>query len=439
MLTKAQMLEMLKADVVPALGCTEPVCVALSVADAAKAIGGKIEKIEVKVNANIYKNGMSAGIPNFHAVGLHYASAIGAVLKNPEKKLELLQDLTKEAVEEVEHLIKEGMVSVTIDETQASLFVESKVTTEYGMGLSITKDSHTNIILTKANENILFEKQLNSISSDNQWIDNLKEMTFAQIRQLVDTATVEELEFMLDGVAMNEALSEYHLEHTQNIETDKKAKNEIGIGIAKTFQKNMGTNLLSNDLMNKIMLRVMAAAENRLDGCPYPTMSSAGAGTKGLVVILPISEMAKTIQATKEQTVKALAFGHLINRYVNAYVGKLAAVCTCCMASSTAACAGMTWLLGGNDEQIGYAIRNMTGTITGMICDGGKVGCAMKVATSSVAALTSAIMAVNNVALRVSDGICAKTPEQCIKNISQIANPGMVRTDKEILDIMLKK
>ncbi len=430
MLTKTQMLEMLKTDVVPALGCTEPVCVALSVADAAKAIGGKIKKIEVKVNANIYKNGMSAGIPNFHAVGLHYASAIGAVLKNPEKKLELLQDLTKKTVEEVERLINAGIVSVTIDETQTGLSVESKVTTEHGIGISITKDSHTNIILTKANETILFEKQLNSKSSDNQWIDYLKEMTFAQIRQLVDTATVEELEFMLDGVAMNEALSDYHL---------KNSEHEIGIGIAKTFQKNMGTNLLSNDLMNQIMLRVMSAAENRLDGCPYPTMSSAGAGTKGLVVILPISETAKAIHATKEQTVKALAFGHLINRYVNAYVGKLAAVCTCCMASSTAACAGMTWLLGGNDEQIGYAVRNMTGTITGMICDGGKVGCAMKVATSSVAALTSAIMAVNNVALRVSDGICAKTPEQCIKNISQIANPGMVRTDKEILDIMLKK
>lgn len=215
--------------------------------------------------------------------------------------------------------------------------------------------------------------------------------------------------------------------------------NEIGIGIAKTFRDNMGGALLSNDLMNQIMMHVMSAAENRLDGCPYPTMSSAGAGTKGLVVILPISETAKAVGATKEQTVKALAFGHLVNRYINAYVGKLAAVCSCCMASSTAACAGMTWLLGGNDDQIGYAVRNMTGTITGMICDGGKVGCAMKVATSSVAALTNAMLAVNNVALRVSDGICADTPEQCVKNIGQIVNPGMVRTDKEILDIMLKK
>ena len=427
MLTKVQMLEMLKSDVVPALGCTEPVCVALAAADASKAIGGQVLSIAVEVNANIYKNGMSAGIPNFHKVGLHYAASIGAVLKNPERKLELLKDVTESTVCEVDKLIEANAVSVTIDEAQKGLFVKCEVTTENGVAFSVIKDSHTNIILTKVNNEIVFEKMQNAASQDNQVIDLLKEMTFAEIRTLVDSATEEELSFMMDGVKMNEALSDYSLTH------------EIGVGVAKTFRENMGTTLLGNDLMNRIMMRVMSAAENRLDGCPYPTMSSAGAGTKGLVVILPISETAKAIGATKEQIVKALAFGHLINRYINAYVGKLAAVCSCCMASSTAACVGMTWLLGGNDEQIGYAVRNMTGTITGMICDGGKVGCAMKVSTSSAAALTSAIMAVNNVALRVSDGICAETPEQCVKNIGQIANPGMVRTDQEILDIMLAK
>ena len=421
------MLEMLKSDVVPALGCTEPVCVALAAADASKAIGGQVLSIAVEVNANIYKNGMSAGIPNFHKVGLHYAASIGAVLKNPERKLELLKDVTESTVCEVDKLIEANAVSVTIDEAQKGLFVKCEVTTENGVAFSVIKDSHTNIILTKVNNEIVFEKMQNAASQDNQVIDLLKEMTFAEIRTLVDSATEEELSFMMDGVKMNEALSDYSLTH------------EIGVGVAKTFRENMGTTLLGNDLMNRIMMRVMSAAENRLDGCPYPTMSSAGAGTKGLVVILPISETAKAIGATKEQIVKALAFGHLINRYINAYVGKLAAVCSCCMASSTAACVGMTWLLGGNDEQIGYAVRNMTGTITGMICDGGKVGCAMKVSTSSAAALTSAIMAVNNVTLRVSDGICAETPEQCVKNIGQIANPGMVRTDQEILDIMLAK
>lgn len=427
MLTKEQMLTMLKGDVVPALGCTEPVCVALAAADASKAVGGTAQKIEVKVNANIYKNGMSAGIPNFHTVGLHYAAAIGAVLGNPERKLELLKDVTPEVVLAVDELVKVGKVKVSIDETQTGLYVNCEVSTEKGTGNTVIRGAHTNIVLTKVNDKVVFEKQMQSASGDDSVVEELKNMTIAEIRALVDSASEEELAFMLDGVAMNEALSDYSLTH------------EIGIGAAKTFRENIGTKLIGNDLMSRIMMRVMSAAENRLDGCPYPTMSSAGAGTKGLVVILPISETAKTVGASKEQTVKALAFGHLLNRYINAYVGKLAAVCSCCMASSTAACAAMTWLLGGNDEQIGFAIRNMTGTITGMICDGGKVGCAFKVSASSSAALTNAIMAVNEVALRVSDGICASTPEQCIKNIGQIANPGMIQTDKEILDIMLKK
>lgn len=427
MLTKEQMLAMLRADVVPALGCTEPVCVALAAADASKVIGGTVSKINVKVNANIYKNGMSAGIPNFHTVGLHYAAAIGAVLKNPERRLELLQDVTEDTVAMVNRLVEDSAVSVTIDETQTGLYVNCEVYTENGTGLTIIKGAHTNIILTKVNDAVLFEKEMKSASGDDSVVEALKNMTIAEIRALVDSASEEELAFMMDGVAMNEALSDYSLTH------------EIGIGAAKTFRENIGTKLIGDDLMSRIMMRVMSAAENRLDGCPYPTMSSAGAGTKGLVVILPISETAKVLGVSKEKTVKALAFGHLLNRYINAYVGKLAAVCSCCMASSTAACAAMTWLLGGNDEQIGFAVRNMTGTITGMICDGGKVGCAFKVSASSAAALTNAIMAVNQVALRVTDGICADTAEQCIKNIGQIANPGMVQTDKEILDIMLKK
>jgi L-cysteine desulfidase len=214
---------------------------------------------------------------------------------------------------------------------------------------------------------------------------------------------------------------------------------EVGVGIAQNLRKEINAGLLANDLANKIVLQVSSAAESRLDGCPLPTMSSSGAGTKGLVVILPVSETAKAIGASKLKTVQALAFAHLVNRYINAYVGKLSPMCSCVMCSSTATSAGITWLLGGNDEQITYAIRNMCGTVTGMLCDGGKVGCALKVSTGSFAALMSAIHAVNNVALRVSDGICAETAEQCIKNMARIGNQGMKATDAEILAIMTTK
>lgn len=425
---KNQMIELLKKDVVPALGCTEPVCVALCTANAGLVVEGKIESIDVKVNAGIYKNGMSAGIPNCEEVGLPWAAAIGAILKNPEKGLELLTDLTPALLQQAARLLAEDKVNVSVKEDERSLYVKCVIKTEREESTCLIRDAHTNVILLKKNEEIIFEREKSSSkSADDSLIDNLKEMKISEIRELVSEASAEELEFLLDGVKMNEELAAYSEEHS------------AGVGIADVFRNSQNTGLLGNSLMQRILLKVSSAAESRLDGCPLPTMSSSGAGTKGLAVILPVSETAKEIGATKELTVKAIAFAHLVNRYINAYIGKLSPMCSCVMASSTAAAAGITYLLGGTDEQIGHAIRNMSGTVTGMICDGGKVGCAMKVSMGSMAALVSAITAVNGAALRVSDGICAKTPEECIKNMARIGINGMAQTDMEILDIMLEK
>jgi len=427
MITKQEMIDLLKQDVVPALGCTEPVCAALAAADAAKAVGGKVESIEAVMNPNIYKNGMSVAIPGCSLVGLDVAVALGACLKNPEKKLQLLEDITESVLMETNALLADGKVNVTIDDSKLGIYVKVTVKTDRGTGISVIEDAHTNIVKTMVNDTVVFEKDAMGKSAGNDVIERLTSMKISEIRRLVDTAAEEDLLFMLDGVEMNDRISVYGMEHP------------VGVGVTDTLKKEIGGTLLANDLMSGIILKVASAAEGRLGGCRLPSMSSSGAGTKGLVVILPISETAKAIGASKEKTVKALAFGHLVNRYINAYIGKLAAVCSCVMASSTAASAAMTWLLGGNDEQIGYAIRNMAGTVTGMICDGGKVGCALKVSMASSAALTNAILAANGTALRVTDGICAETPEQCIKNMARIGNPGMLQADKEILNIMLEK
>ena len=427
-MNKEQMLELLRKDVVPALGCTEPVCVALCAANAGKLLEGNIEAIEVFTNAGIYKNGMSAGIPNCSKVGLEWAAALGAFLKNPEKSLELLADVNEEILAQAEALVEAGKVPVKVDETAKSLYVKCILRSKNEEVICIIQNAHTNIVHLSRNGEVLLEKETTTtVTGDDALVNILLKMSIADIRKLVVTATEEELEFMLDGVAMNESLAKYS-------ET-----REVGVGIAKNLRKEINAGLLTNDLANKIVLQVASAAESRLDGCPLPTMSSSGAGTKGLVVILPVSETAKVIGASKLQTVQSLAFAHLVNRYINGYVGKLSPMCSCVMCSSTAASAGITWLLGGNDEQIAYAIRNMCGTVTGMLCDGGKVGCALKVSTGSFAALMSAIHAVNNVALRVSDGICAETAEQCIKNMARVGNQGMKATDAEILAIMTTK
>ncbi|MBR5588959.1 MAG: serine dehydratase subunit alpha family protein, partial [Phascolarctobacterium sp.] len=401
---------------------------ALCAANAGKLLESNIEAIEVFTNAGIYKNGMSAGIPNCSKVGLEWAAALGAFLKNPEKSLELLADVNEEILAQAEALVEAGKVSVKVNETAKSLYVKCILRSKDEEVICIIQNAHTNIVHLSRNGEVLLEKETTTtVAGDDALVNTLLKMSIADIRKLVVTATEEELEFMLDGVAMNESLAKYS-------ET-----REVGVGIAKNLRKEINAGLLANDLANKIVLQVASAAESRLDGCPLPTMSSSGAGTKGLVVILPVSETAKVTGASKLQTVQALAFAHLVNRYINGYVGKLSPMCSCVMCSSTAASAGITWLLGGNDEQIAYAIRNMCGTVTGMLCDGGKVGCALKVSTGSFAALMSAIHAVNNVALRVSDGICAETAEQCIKNMARIGNQGMKETDAEILAIMTTK
>ena len=231
----------------------------------------------------------------------------------------------------------------------------------------------------------------------------------------------------MDCVAMNEELAAWSETRVS------------GVGLAAGLRKHMQTPLLGSDLPARIITLVTAAAENRLDGCPKPTMSSSGAGTKGLVVILPISETARAIGADRLQTVRALALGHLINRCINLHSGRLSPLCTCVLAASTAAAAGIAWLLGGGDETIGHAIRNMSGCVAGMVCDGGKVGCALKVAAGSVSALLCALTAIEGAALRPSDGICGETGEESIRNMCRIGRRGMEHMNEEILDIMLEK
>ena len=425
---KMQIIELLKKDVVPALGCTEPVCVALCSANAAREICGEIKSIDVKTNAGIYKNGMSAGIPNCSEVGLPWAAAIGAVLRNPEKSLQLLEDLNETQLEEAAKLVSGSKVKVGIDESKTGLYVECLIKTESEESRCVISGAHTNIVLTEKDGKAVYSKEESSAQSGSDpVVDELKEMTLAEIRSLVDSCSGEELAFLMDGVEMNNRLAAYS-ENTS-----------VGVGLAETLRSEKAAGLLGSSLLQKILVQVTSAAESRLDGCPLPTMSSSGAGTKGLVVILPISETAEALSAGQEETVRALAFGHLVNRYINAHIGKLSPMCSCVMASSTAASAGIAYLLGGSDEQIGHAVRNMCGTVTGMICDGGKVGCALKVSTGSAAALISAVTAVNGAALRPSDGICAETPEDCIRNMARIGIKGMEKTDWEILDIMSSK
>lgn len=427
-MNKLELLELLHQEVVPALGCTEPVAVALATASAFKTASGLIKKIHVTVNPSIYKNGMAVGIPGFKYVGLKYAAALGAVLSNPEDKLEIFNKITDEISEKAIELVEKNLVSITIDKSKDILYIESIVETDLALARSIIKNSHDNIILTEKNGVLLSEKNELSIS-ENKLTNKLSNLKVSQIVELIEKCTQEELLFLYDGAIMNEILSDYGLSN----------ENKDGLGIANSLEGLMKNNVLGDTLFSRIMVKVASASESRMSGCPYSAMSSAGSGNHGLTTIIPVVEFAKYIKADKIKFLKALGIAHTLNVYIKQFSGKLSATCGCGVAAATSASSAMVYLMGGSVSQIGKTIINMIANLTGMICDGGKIGCALKLATASNAAVMSAYLAYSNIVIPESNGICASTPEDTIKNLGRISKIGMKITDEVILDIMLEK
>lgn len=429
-MNKNMIINILKNEVVPALGCTEPVSVALCAARAYKVVLGNIEKIVVRVSPNIYKNGMSVGIPGIEMVGLHVAAALGAIGGNPDLGLQVLSEIKSKDVINCKKFLKESKVSVDVEYEMGNFYISCDIFTSIGKGRCIIKNSHSNIIYFETNGKVLYDKgegddaiAVTGISLS----EKLKDYKLLDIIDEIVNMNLDDIGFMLNGATMNMKMAEVGLNE------------KCGMQIGKTMKMNIESGIYSDDMYHNVVMMTAAGSDARMSGYFLPVMSSAGSGNQGLTAIIPVVVVGNRIQASDETLCRALAISHITTAYIKQYTGRLSAMCGCGIAAATGAAVGICYLLNGGEKEIEYTIKNMVGDVSGIICDGAKAGCALKLSTAAGAALKCALLAINKCVVPYDNGIVGITIEDTIKNLGRVSNEGMNITDRVILDIMAQK
>lgn len=423
-------IDLLKAEVVPALGCTEPIAVALAVAKAREVLGEIPQNIVLLLSANIYKNGMGVGIPGAGATGLPIAAALGAVFGKSSNCLEVLKGVNDEAVRKAKAFVKEDRVSVGVKKDSEKLYIEVICYgTNGNSSKAIITTKHSNISRIEHNsEIIVFSEEINVNDNENTGSVSKVDIPLSVhgIFEFATKVSYDEIKFIHKTVEYNYAIAQEGLSKNYGLMVGKKIKELVEKGI------------LSDDIMNSAMSLTAAASDARMAGSILPVMSNSGSGNQGLTATLPIYSVALRLKSSDEQIARALVLSHLIAIHIKHYLGRLSALCGCVVASTGAGC-GISYLMGGGEKETIYTIKNMIGNITGMICDGAKEGCALKVSTGVGAAIQSALLALEGVVISSNDGIIEDDVEKTIQNLGEIGSKGMTQTDDLLLHIMVSK
>lgn len=436
---EAEIIELIKKEVKPALGCTEPIAVALAVAKAVEILeencgscgeGWRMKadfRIKVKVSGNILKNGMGVGIPGTGMVGLHIASALGAVCGKTEYGLEVLHELNQASIARAKEILAAGKVDIGIADTARKLYVKAVVSTAEGHNASaLIADDHDNIVETWFDDKVLTAASGAETSEEDGKNTAAYGLTVKEILEFAQTAEYDDIRFILESRDMNLALAKEGMSA------------KYGLQVGHTIMSEKYRPVFGNDFLCYAMAMTAAASDARMAGCTLPAMSNSGSGNQGITVTMPVIAYGLKYDVDDEKLARAIVLSHLIAIHIKGYLGKLSALCGCVIASTGAAC-GIVYLEGGGYPQICSAIKNMIGNITGMVCDGAKVGCALKVASGVSSALQSAVLALEDICISESDGIIEKDIEKTIRNLGEIGSKGMQSTDNMILDIMVCK
>ena len=427
-MTNTELLHLLHSEVIPAIGCTEPIAVALCVARAKEQLGALPEAITVTLSKNVYKNAFAVGIPNTGMTGLPIAIALGATIGKSEYMLEVLRDATPEAVNYAKQYMLRTPATIHIDYNAPSiLYIHAEVSANGQTAQATIMDEHTKFVTSTTGEKVL--PTTGKADPQPEGHSNLS------LRRVFDFAMEVEphqLTFLLEGAQMN----------TQAAETS--FADEYGHGLGRLLRSTtLSTSpeiqrLFGDTLFTKIISYTCGACDARMSGAMVPVMSNSGSGNQGISCSIPVYLYAKENDCTEEQTLRALALSNLTVIYIKQSLGRLSALCGCVVAA-TGSAAGITYLMGGQYEEITYAIKNMIANISGMICDGAKPGCALKVTSGVATAIFSAYLAMQHSVASSIEGIVEEDIDRTIHNLTRIGHDGMQVTDDLILDIMTHK
>ena len=423
---KKQIIALIHREVIPAIGCTEPIAVALACAKAAEVLGGKPERVEVYLSANILKNAMGVGIPGTGMVGLPIAIALGSLIGRSAYGLEVLKDLSPEGLAEGKAMVERKCITIALKEQVDKLYIE--VVSHRGDDESrvVISHAHTHFSFIARNGEVLYNEE-SGASHEELEADEEIALNFGLVYDFAMQMPLEEIRFILEAARVNEAAAKASME-----------AGCYGHTVSQTFAGEFGKRFLGDSVYTHMLAMTAAACDARMDGAMIPVMSNSGSGNQGLSATLPVVSFAKDMQSSEEQLIRALMLSHLMVIYIKQSLGRLSALCGCVVAATGASC-GITYLMGGSRQQLTYAIKNMIGNITGMICDGAKPSCALKVSSGVSTAMLSALMAMEHKVVTPVEGIIDEDVDHSIANLTSIGSKGMEATDRLVLDIMTAK
>ena len=421
---RKRIIDLIHQEVVPAIGCTEPVAVALCVAKATETLGTKPEKINVLLSANILKNAMGVGIPGTGMIGLPIAIALGALIGKSEYQLEVLKDSTPDVVEEGKRFIEEKRIHISLKENiEEKLYIEVCCEAGDDKAIAVIAGGHTSFIYIERNGEVLFQKQ-HTASCEKE--EECLELTLRKVYDFALNTPLDEISFILETARLNKAAAERSFE------------GNYGHGLGKMLRGTYEHKVMGDSVFSHILSYTSGACDARMAGAMIPVMSNSGSGNQGISATLPVLVFAEENDKSEEELIRALMLSHLTVIYIKQSLGRLSALCGCVVAATGSSC-GITWLMGGTYDQVAYAVQNMIANLTGMICDGAKPSCALKVTTGVSTAVLSAIMAMENRCVTSVEGIIDEDVDQSIRNLTKIGSKGMNETDKLVLEIMTGK